>query len=179
MTNDLFKSEVEESSFHINELNPKDFIAIDIYNHFGSTLLANNDLSNDIQITDGKVNSINLNSYLSNSDLFMREFSTFDIVYASKYRKGEYNCNYAFSYLLGNFIRYYNEDKLIIPNDTKRLYILTNLIEDFNYRNDLTRLIISRGMESSFIEFENEELLNRLNANVEFLKTTTANTVYK
>ncbi len=177
MTNDLFKSEIKESSFRINDFNPKDFIAINIYNHFGSTLLVSNDLNNDIQITAGKVNSINLNNYLSSSDLFMREFSSFDIVHASKYRKGEYNFNYAFSYLLGNFIRYYNDGKLIIPNYTNRLYILTNLIEDFNYRNNLTRLIISRGMESSFIELENEELLNRLNANVEFLKTTTANNV--
>ena len=170
MTNSLFKFEIKESSFRINELNPKDTVAIDIYSHFGSELLAKNDLNNDIQIIAGKVNSTNLNNYLSNSSLFMREFSSFDIAYADKYRKEKYNYNYAFSYLLGNFIRYYNKGKLIIPNDTKRLYILTNLIEGFNYNGDLTRLIISRGIESSFIELENQKLMNRLNTNIKLLK---------
>ena len=96
-------------------------------------------------------------------------FESLDTIYKSRYNNYTLNLNIQFSFLLGNYIRFYSENKFTVADDKKRLYILSNIIENFTHRDDSIKIKILNGIENSFLEFQNIELSNRLQKNINLI----------
>ncbi len=128
-------------------------------------LLEEEGIENDIKSTkdglDCYINSIFLNKYLSNNKPFNKHFDSFDAISSIKYEEMENRKNIQFSYILGNYVRYYMNDKFV-SNELTRLYVLTSVLENFSYRENSVRLTIGYGLGNSFVEFQNQDLLSRL-----------------
>jgi len=137
----------------------------DFYCKIAALLLEQENLENDLRIIED-IHQLNLYS-LNLKNLFLAKsfhtiYSSIDSVYISKYKSNSYNTIDHFSYLLGNYVRYHEENKILLCNE-KRSYILIAIVNIFSYGNYSVKLTFKNSINNSSIEINNKPLLERLN----------------
>lgn len=161
-----------ESPTAVNELYLREKPTGIFYAKVASLLLEQEKLENDILMPFVNTNirfsihSLSLKKYLSSTS-FNSMYDSLDFSYLSKYHTDKNTLNDDFSYLLGNFVKYYKNGAFRCE-DHKRLYLLTLIIERFCHRKDSVTLKISSPIGGSHVKLDNITLIEKL----EYCQTT-------
>lgn len=156
-----------EETLVVNNFFPREEDSAALYVKVAGILMDQEELENDIRLpfshseTNLKVYSINLHGFLSNSFPQLPYHSIDECFDAPWNPNLTYNINDDFSFLLGNYARFFKDGAFRIYQ-TKRLLVLTTLLDRFNYRSETSTLEISPARQNSSLSFSNKHLEQRL-----------------
>lgn len=156
-----------EETVVVNNFFPREEDSAALYVKVAGILMDQEELENDIRLpfshsaTNLKVYSNNLHGFLCRTYPQLPYHSIDECFEAPWSPELSHNSNDDFSFILGNYARFFKDGAFRIYQ-TKRLLVLTTLLDRFNYRCETSKLEISPARQNSSLSFSNKNLEKRL-----------------